>query len=111
MERLNLSKEEIISCLKDFLEEFYDLEFDDVILNNDEKKRSVLLSYYIIYHGMRQKVFLPLEIGNFTQLLKYAVERKKGFFGTNVVVLPGEELKCRVNYRLTNNDYGRRRKR
>lgn len=111
MERLNLSKEEIISCLKDFLENFYDLEFEDVVLNNDEKKRSVLLSYYIIYHGMRQKVFLPLEIGNFTMLLKYAVERKNGFFGTNVAVLPGEELKCRVNYRSTDNVYGRRRKR
>ena len=104
MEKLNLSKEEIVSCLKDFLENFYDLEFEDVILNNDEKKRSVLLSYYIIYHGMRQRVFLPLEIGNFTMLLKHAVERKKGFLGTNVVVLPGEELKCRVNY-------SRRRKR
>ena len=44
MERLNLSKEEVVSCLKDFLENFYDSEFEDVILNNDEKKRSVLLS-------------------------------------------------------------------
>ncbi len=111
MEKLNLSKEEIVSCLKDFLENFYDLDFDDVMLNNDEKKRFVLLSYYIIYHGMRQRVVFSLEIGDFTQLLKYAVERKKGFFGTNVVVLPGDELKCRVNYRLTNNDYGRRTKR
>ena len=39
MEKLNLSKEEIVSCLKDFLENFYDLDFDDVMLNNDYGRR------------------------------------------------------------------------
>lgn len=38
MERLNLSKEEVISCLKDFLENFYDLEFTDNVYGRRRKR-------------------------------------------------------------------------
>lgn len=111
MEKLTLNKEEIFNCLKRPLEEFYDIELDDLILGEYFDRRTVFLIYYIMYRGERQKTILPLCISDFLAIAKTAIESRKHLVGTNVVILPGDELKCRVNYRLTDFNCARRRRR
>lgn len=109
-EKLTLDKKEILQYLKETLEEFYDIELYDLLIKSDAGKRTIYFCYYIFYHGEKCKTILPFSIENFITLLKLVVESRKHLAGTNIVVLPGEELKCRVNYRHIDFNYGRRRK-
>jgi len=106
LEEFILNKDEIFYCLKGPLEDFYDIELYDLVLGVNRDIKVVNLYYFINCNGEKTKAILSLGIGRFIELVKLAVEKRKRLVGTNVVLLPDDELKCRVRYRLTEFKYG-----
>jgi len=109
MERLVLNKDMIVEYLKEFLELFYDIELEDIMYYNVKNGTKFFLSYWVIYHGKKEKVIKPFMTEDIIYLLRLSIRSKKNFINPVINLALGDEFKCKVDFKAMSN-YSRRRK-